>query len=152
MKRKWEEPRIEVQKFEANEYVAACWLVSGGSNYVVLDICPTDGKLTEPNVPNSWNHLGFNDDGFDFLTGGDDTIPNGWNSGWVGTEAELSHVKAGLDFVYGPANGTYGNKGATKNEIEALYTGNVYWFGNRAEPIRITESNCSGYGVGPNAS
>ena len=24
MKRKWEEPRIEVQKFEANEYVAAC--------------------------------------------------------------------------------------------------------------------------------
>lgn len=25
MKKKWVAPRVEVQKFEANEYVAACW-------------------------------------------------------------------------------------------------------------------------------
>lgn len=150
MKKEWVEPRIEVQKFTPNEYVAACWLVSKGDNHVVLDICPTDGKLTTPNNPKTWNHMGFNDDGFDFLTGGDDTIPSGWNSGWCGTEAELVHVKAGN--VYGPARGTYGNHGAINDKKEAMYTGNIYWFGNRSEPIQITQDNCSSYGVGPNAS
>lgn len=28
MKKKWVAPRVEVQKFEANEYVAACWGVA----------------------------------------------------------------------------------------------------------------------------
>lgn len=28
MKKKWEEPRIEVQKFIPNEYVAACWKIN----------------------------------------------------------------------------------------------------------------------------
>ena len=150
MKKEWVEPRIEVQKFTPNEYVAACWLVSKENNHVVLDICPTDGKLTTPNKPKTWNRLGFNDDGFDFLSGGDDTIPSGWSSGWCGTEDELVHVKAGK--VYGPATGTYGNHEATKHPKEAMYTGSIYWFGNQAEPLQITKDNCSSYGVGPNAS
>ena len=36
MERKWETPRVLVQEFEANEYVAACWTVAcsvGNGNY-----------------------------------------------------------------------------------------------------------------------
>ena len=47
MKRKWEEPRIEVQKFEANEYVAACYGYKE-TGVVVTYGDPTDGKLITP--------------------------------------------------------------------------------------------------------
>lgn len=36
MKEKWKEPRIQVQEFMPNEYVAACWTVAcivGSGNY-----------------------------------------------------------------------------------------------------------------------
>ena len=143
MKRKWEEPRIEVQKFEANEYVAACYGYEETS-VVVTYGNPTDGKLNKPGDKSSWNYQGFNDDGFDFLAGDDDTIPAGFANGWYGNSVSLSCVKYGQPRE---ANGWYGNNKAPFGEGMA---NPVYYYGYW--PKLIDSTNCNQYDVGPNAS
>lgn len=50
MKKKWEEPRIEVQKFIPNEYVAACYKIrcttpnDNGTYYYLYDDSNANGK------------------------------------------------------------------------------------------------------------
>lgn len=143
MKRKWEEPRIEVQKFEANEYMAACYGYEE-TGVVVTYGNPTDGKLNTPGDKSSWNHQGFNDDDFDFLAGDDDTIPAGFANGWYGNRDSLSCVKYGQPRE---ANGWYGNNKAPLGEGMA---NPVYYYGYWPELIDST--NCNQYDVGPNAS
>ena len=47
MKKEWVEPRIEVQKFTPNEYVAACYYF-GGTHIILRQQRPgTDGR-TDP--------------------------------------------------------------------------------------------------------
>ena len=56
MKKKWVAPRVEVQKFEANEYVAACWGVK-----CMCDVANAWEKAYNWNwrlVEHEWNHCG----------------------------------------------------------------------------------------------
>ena len=47
MKLQWETPRIEIEAFEANEYVAACWYVGG--NWGAANEIEKTMKPTNPN-------------------------------------------------------------------------------------------------------
>ena len=72
MKKEWVEPRIEVQKFTPNEYVAACYYF-GGTHIILRQQRPgTDGR-TKP-YDTSWQGrlCGFSDDGWDFPSQGDE--------------------------------------------------------------------------------
>ena len=63
MKKEWVEPRIEVQKFTPNEYVAACYYF-GGTHIILRQQRPgTDGR-TDPYDP-SWQgrNMGFKSSG-----------------------------------------------------------------------------------------
>ena len=142
MKRKWEEPKIKINEFAANEYVAACYIYT--ETGIVVDNWPTDGKLEIPNKISSWNKTGFQDDGFDFLAGDDDTIPSNGN-GWYGNNQSLDHIKKGS---LNPIYGSYGNHAAPNNVGMA---NPVYFFGKNW-PTQITSTNYKQYGVGPNAS
>ena len=57
MERKWETPRILVQEFESNEYIAACWGVA-------CDVDWANGYEQDyhfwdnGNVSHAWNHCG----------------------------------------------------------------------------------------------
>ena len=69
MKKEWVEPRIEVQKFTPNEYVAACYYF-GRTNIILRQQRPgTDGR-TNPEFDWQGKNKGFKDDGWDFLSQG----------------------------------------------------------------------------------
>ena len=83
MKRKWEEPRIAIQRYSANEYVAACWVFTETSTVITTQV--SGGVLTDGRTdsPKDWQgpDKGFKDDHFDFLNASDaDKVPGG--TGW----------------------------------------------------------------------
>lgn len=110
MKMRWEEPRIEVQQFMPNEYVAVCWGVAcstGAANEYEASIhnsaqdhrseyCGTKGHqwLTDGNndgTPESMSEIGT--DGLGTLAC---TI---YTDGTYGTKGNIRDVKVG-DYIY----------------------------------------------------
>lgn len=152
MKRKWEEPRIEIQKFEANEYVAACYYF-GGTHIILRVARPgTDGR-TDP-YDTSWQgtQCGFSDDGWDFLSQGDeDNIAGrGMPSGWYSTSNSHDFIVSGAPTRYN--GGPFGNSKITN--VNTGWTGDyaspVYYYGSDVYPL--TTEIAEEQGVGPNAS
>lgn len=139
MKRKWEEPRIEVQKFEANEYVAACWYFSETNIVIQQPFTQTDGKS---NTPEEYQ-MGFRDDDWDFLAGQEDTMEDPNQKGWYCTTNTypLHPDSPAPELIKG---GPWGN------HVIKDMAYNIYYYGGG--PYRVTEENCTGLGVGPNAS
>ena len=148
MKRKWEEPRIEVQKFEANEYVAACYYF-GGTHIILRVARPgTDGR-TDP-YDTSWQgpNCGFKDDGWDFLSQGneDNIAGTGMQSGWYSTSNNHSFIVAGTG-NYGPVEYTGGPWG---NETIKDTASPVYFYGQ--DVYSLTPDIAAEQDVGTNAS
>lgn len=148
MKRKWEEPRIEIQKFEANEYVAACYYF-GGTHIILRVARPgTDGR-TDP-YDTSWQgpNCGFKDDGWDFLSQGneDNIAGTGMQSGWYSTSNNHSFIVAGTG-NYGPVEYTGGPWG---NETIKDTASPVYFYGQ--DVYSLTPDIAAEQDVGPNAS
>lgn len=56
MKLQWETPRIEIEAFEANEYVAACWYV--GCDH---DKANAVEQTMKPTNPNKWGDNNYTD-------------------------------------------------------------------------------------------
>lgn len=150
MKRKWEEPRIEVQKFEANEYVAACWVFTETSTVITTHV--TGGVLTDGRTdsPTSWQgpNKGFTDDHFDFLNASDaDVVPVGGGTGWYSDTMDQNIISIHPQSPGKPTEftgGPYGNQ-----DIHDMADPVYFWGG---WPSEITTSNHTQYGVGPNAS
>ena len=151
MKKEWVEPRIEVQKFTPNEYVAACYYF-GGTHIILRQQRPgTDGR-TKP-YDTSWQgrRCGFSDDGWDFLSQGDeDNIAGkGMPSGWYSTTNSHDFIVSGNPTRY---NGSFGNSKIT-NIITGKtgdYANPVYYYGSDVYPL--TAEIAKEQGVGPNAS
>lgn len=139
MKKEWKEPRIEVQKFIPNEYVAACSYFSGTNIVIQQPFSQTDGKSDTPEQ----KLMGFSDDQWDFLAGKEDTMKDPNKKGWYCTNNNYPIHKNSPqpEFVSG---GPWGN-----HVIEDMAS-NIYYYGGG--PYPITKDNCKQYGVGPNAS
>ena len=138
MKRKWEEPRIEVQKFEANEYIAACWYFSGTNIVIQQPFTQTDGKSNTPKE----RLMGFRDDGWDFLAGQEDTMEDPDQKGWYCTTNTypLHPDSPAPELIEG---GPWGNHVIK----DTAY--NIYYYGGGPYPITETDRV---EGFGPNAS
>lgn len=154
MKKEWKEPKIEVQKFMPNEYVAACWVFT--ETNVVVTTPVSGGVLTDgrTDTPSNWQGptMGFSDDHFDYLNASDDdVVPAGGGTGWYSNtidhnSANWPNISIHWNSPGQPKefSGSYGNK-----EIPDMAEP-VYFWGNW--PTAISSSNCKQYGVGPNAS
>lgn len=149
MKKRWEEPRILVQNFVADEYVAACWYFSGTGIVITQERPGTDGRKDSPQ---DWQgpKLGFTDDGWDFLTSGgdEDTTPSA--SGWYSTSDSHSFIHSGSPSPQKFGSGPWGNHYLKDRGIDNTMASPVYYYGGG--PYAITSENCADYNVGPNAS
>lgn len=147
MKKVWVEPRIEVQKFTPNEYVAACYYF-GSTNIILRQKRPgTDGR-TDPQFDWQGENKGFKDDGWDFLSQGNEDNIHGKKmpSGWYSTSNNHSFIVAGTG-KYGPIrydNGPWGN--IAINDTAST----VYYYGG--EVYNLTAEIAKDQGVGLNAS
>ena len=139
MKRKWVEPKIKINEFAANEYVAACWYFSGTGIVIQQPFSQTDGKSNTPQQALD----GFQDDDWDFLAGNEDTMKDPDKKGWYCTNNSypLHKNSPQPEFI---AGGPWGNH--VINDMAY----NIYYYGGG--PYKVDASNCGGLGVGPNAS
>ena len=155
MKKTWSKPVIAAEEFVANEYVATCIGFTKTGYVVRVSTLPTDGKCDKASTykekgycRNIWNNKGFFDDGFDYLSGGEDQ--RGKNSagypvsGWYHTGKTGTIIKSGN---CGPVS-EVGNLAHQKNK-DVLR--DAYYIGEQDYTI-IDSSTCNGFGVGPNAS
>lgn len=151
MKRKWEEPKIKINEFAANEYVAACWYFSGTEIVITQERPGTDGRK---DTPSSWQgpDKGFSDDGWDFLTKGGDEDKTPGGSGWYATISNPSFIHPNstnkLPTKYG--GGPWGNDYLFKRGYTDDLATPVYYYGGG--PYKVDASNCGSLGVGSNAS
>lgn len=132
MKKRWEEPRIEVQKFIPNEYVAACYRI----------------KCTTPNGNESYKYI-YADSNNNGVWDSDDRQIY---SSWMGfTGCNQWHKGVILD-VPPKANG-FVTKG--KNPSESDFEAVFYWYehlGHQSEDIHVMTPGDENYESNPNAS
>lgn len=173
MKQEWKDPRIDVQKFIPNEYVAMQCLYFKTPNILVrLFKSLTDARADD--TGNDWqgDKMGFQDDCFDFLTHsngedepqGFDTLPDGAPHGWYSSTNVASELSSVLEVhqsskgqlsdltPYGVENGPlYGYD--SPNVMNGAYPGDmvpvIYFWGNYT---KIDSTNYTNYGSGPNGS
>lgn len=149
MKQEWKDPRIDVQKFIPNEYAASI-CVGFGKTGIIARLFQ---ELTDGKNEKGLKDKGFRDDGFDFLTGGDDSRPNTEDNnykGWYSNKApEALTDKIVIHPSYRDEIEVFdgGNWGNTKTKDMAS---TVYFWGS--DYSYITANNHTGYDVGPNAS
>lgn len=134
MKMRWEEPRIEVQKFIPNEYVAACYRI----------------KCTTPNGNESYNYIYADSNNNGMWDSNDKRI---YSSMLGFTGCNQWHKGVILD-VAPKANGfvTEGTN-PSKNASEAVAV--FYWYenlGQQYEDIHVMTPGDENYESNPNAS
>lgn len=112
MKKEWVKPAFTVEKFAANEYVAAsCWCIeANGQGFVEQkDIYQLDGRCVESTYQpvskdfpkgkkctSRWNGLGFQSTDYDFCNAGkEDQAPSGEGWYYKGNRIDGPRVTAG---------------------------------------------------------
>ena len=109
--RRWVKPRTEVQKFEANEYVAACWKIActvgaqNGENYPNPDPISSDPGITHSHNSDKkgcgWDHSQYivevGDGVFNVTEYGDNILECELtrNKNWTGLQDTISNVQPG---------------------------------------------------------
>ena len=160
MKKEWKAPRIDVQNFIPNEYVASCGLMN---NILIrwLGAKITDGAKTWLDSEASWkgDTKGFMDDHFDYLAGGDDVIPSA-GDGWYTDTKDVESLEKGGIIVHSGFIGILNSlEGYTAKDSDKLWgnkaTGDrapTVFFWGKNWPGPISEDIQNEYHVGPNAS
>lgn len=146
MKKEWVEPRIEVQKFTPNEYVAACYYFKG-THIILRQKRPgTDGR-TKPQYEWQGPNMGFKDDGWDFLSyGNEDNITAEMPSGWYSTSNDHPFIVAET----GDRPLQYDDGGPWGNTTIKDTANTVYYYGG--DVYDLTPEIAEAQGVGLNAS
>lgn len=116
MLEKWETPRVTIQEFEPNEYVAACWQIAcsvgaqGNENYANPDpMNPNDPGITHSHNSDKtgcgWAHSQYivevSDGVFNVTEYGQNILPCSLtkNDQWRNLESTITDVKPG-DKIY----------------------------------------------------
>ena len=133
MKEMWTEPRIEVQKFVANEYVAACYRI----------------RCTTPNGNESYYYIYADSNQNGVWDKNDRPI---YNSGWGGFKG-CNQWHKGVILDDAPTANGFVTRGTNPNRdsFEAVF----YWYenlGHQYEDIHVMTPGDENYESNPNAS
>jgi hypothetical protein len=141
MKKTYEKPNVEVENFEPNEYIAACYAIVDVNNEQNFTIKGGwNGQYTDGENGNSdgiwhWNSKGFDDDHFDYLdspTWGESHTGLFYDGPGMTHTTQVSSWEANQDTV---KNATMVDHMATQVKI-----------------VQLTDANSGAYGSSANAS